>query len=230
MTASKVGEILQIDSQTAWDFIKDKHYAGRRPNIFKAFGWYIGGELVAVCTFGKPATGFLCRGICGIEYSSNVYELNRLVRVDWMTEPLSCFLGGVLKRLKKENWIVVSYSDTGMNHHGYIYQACNFLYTGKTRQRTDPYSHGKHARHTSCDKPGELREVRTSKHRYIYFCTNSKKLRKKWREALNYEVLPYPKGDNSNYRLGDVYYPALVNADKSVVDQGDKLVMRIETR
>ena len=28
--------------------------------------------------------------------------------------------------------IVISYSDSGVSHHGYIYQASNFIYTGTT--------------------------------------------------------------------------------------------------
>lgn len=98
-----------------------------------------GGVLVAVCTFGKPASPSLCDGICGKEHSKSVYELNRLCRVEDLTEPLSEFVSACLRRLRCENWIIVSYSDTGMHHNGYIYQACNFMYTGTTKQRTDKY-------------------------------------------------------------------------------------------
>ena len=76
-----------------------------------------------------------------------------------------------------------------MNHHGYIYQACNFLYTGCTKERTDKYvPNGKHARHYKESDQGKYRKVRSAKHRYVYFCTHDKKLKKKWIEALNYLV------------------------------------------
>lgn len=91
----------------------------------------------AVCTFSKPASHWLCIGVCGKKHSADVYELNRLCRTEDWKEPLSYFVAYCLRQLKKENWIVVSYSDTGMNHHGYIYQACNFIYTGCTKERTD---------------------------------------------------------------------------------------------
>ena len=171
------GSVEEIDYRTAVDFLLPRHYAGRIPTISKAFGWFGGGRLVAVCTFGKPASPFLCRGICGEQHAKSVYELNRLCRVDDWTEPLSQFVSACLRRLRAENWIVVSFSDTAMNHHGYIYQACNFIYTGCTKERTDKYvPNGGHSRHYKLSDQGEFRKVRSAKHRYVYFCTRDKKV------------------------------------------------------
>lgn len=213
------GRIIEIDYQTAVNFLLPKHYSGRIPSISIAYGWYDGETyteeyLKAVCTFGKPASPSLCKGICGEEYSHCVYELNRLCRTDDWNEPLSEFVGACLRRLRVFNWIIVSYSDTGMNHHGYIYQATNFLYTGKTKERTDKYTEGnKHSRHYSNDEQGEYRKIRTSKHRYVYFCTKNKKIKKEWLEHLDYPILPYPKGDNENYILGEYQKPILVKLE-----------------
>jgi len=33
--------------------------------------------------------------------------------------------------------VVVSYADTSQNHHGYIYQATNWIYTGLSAKRPD---------------------------------------------------------------------------------------------
>ncbi len=206
-----------------------KHYAGRKPQVTKAFGWYEDDELVAVCTFGKPASPQLCDGICGKEFSSSVYELNRLVRIEDFDGQLSQFIAGCLRELKKENWIVISYADSGMTHHGYIYQASNFLYTGCTKQRTDRYVEGKHSRHADFDNPKGIRQVRTAKHRYVYFCTSDKKLKRQWKEALNYPILPYPKGDNENYELGRVYSQVLIDKDKNIIHRENEYVMKITT-
>lgn len=207
------GKVLFLSSNEAWDFLKDKHYAGRKPSISKAFGWEIDGKLVAVCTFGKPASPTLCDGICGKEHSHSVYELNRLCRVDELTEPLSQFVSACLRRLRAENWIIVSYSDTGMHHNGYIYQACNFLYTGQTKERTDKWTpNGKHSRHYKNEEQGEYRVLRTAKNRYVYFATINKRQKKIWQECLNYPVMPYPKAENENYVLGDFQKPILVKA------------------
>ena len=205
------GNVLSITSQDAWEFLKPRHYAGRKPQISKAFGWFINNQLVAVCTFGKPASNTLCDGICGKQYSHCVYELNRLCRIDELNEPLSMFVSACLRRLRSYNWIVVSYSDTGMHHNGYIYQACNFLYTGQTKQRTDKYTEGnKHSRHYSNEEQGNLRKVRTAKNRYVFLATHSKALKKKWMSCLNYPILPYPKEENQNYILGEYQKPILV--------------------
>ena len=198
------GKVLFLSYKDACDFLLPRHYSGRKPVISKAFGWYIDTELVAVCSFGKPASPSLCKGILGGEYISNVYELNRLCRVENLNEQLSQFVGACLRRLCVEDWIIVSYADTGMNHNGYIYQACNFLYTGVTKKRTDKYTDGnKHSRHYDNSLQNGKRKVRTSKHRYVYFCTRNKNLKKEWRKKLAYKVEPYPKNENKNYILGD---------------------------
>lgn len=211
---SDKGLIKEITYKEAVDFLLPKHYSGRTPVVSKAFGWFFGDELCAVCTFGKPASPSLCTGICGMEYSDKVYELNRLCRVEYLSEPLSYFVSYCLRELKKEDWIIVSYSDAGMNHNGYIYQTCNFLYTGQTKQRTDKWTEGnKHSRHYSNEEQGKYRKVRTAKNRYVYFCTSSKRIKKEYMSALKYPILPYPKEENQNYVLGEYMKPILVSTE-----------------
>ncbi len=208
------GSIIYLDYKEAVDFLLPRHYSGRIPSISKAFGWEINGELKAVCTFGKPASPSLCTGVCGKEFSSNVYELNRLCRVDDFDMQLSQFVSSCLRRLRVENWIIVSYSDMAMEHHGYIYQACNFIYTGATKERTDKYvENGKHSRHYDKGAEEIYRIKRSSKHRYIFFCTFDKKLKKKWLQNLNYKIEEYPKGDNSNYNLGEYIKPIIIKKE-----------------
>ena len=122
--------ISEISYGDAVDFLLPRHYSGRKPCVSKAFGWVVDGELKAVITYGKPVNRCLCTGICGEEWSSHVYELNRMCRREEFHKPLSHFVSFTLNALKPLDWIIVSYSDTAMNHHGYVYQACNFLYTG----------------------------------------------------------------------------------------------------
>lgn len=227
MKNGKEYKLKELKYDEALAFIMPKHYAGRIPTISKAFGWFDKEKLVAVCTFGKPATPFICTGICGKEYSSNVFELNRLVRIEEFDGQLSEFVGACLRELCNLDWIIVSYSDTGMNHHGYIYQACNFIYTGCTKQRTDKYN-GKHARHGTDNKDG-IRSIRTAKHRYIYFCTKNKRLKRIWKSSLKYPICLYPKGDNNNYKLGDIYYPALIDKDNNLIIQEGKKVYSVDT-
>ena len=205
------GEIKSIDAKTAREFLLPLHYSGRTPSVSYAFGWYIQDRLVAVVTFGKPASNTLCFGVCGKEHSNQVFELNRLCRVDDLEDQLSSFVSACLRRLRGEHLIIVSYSDTEMKHHGYIYQACNFIYTGVTKERTDKYTEGnKHSRHYKEENQTGLRKVRSAKHRYIFFCTHNAKEKKEWMNKLKYPILPYPKGDNKNYILGQYLQPKIV--------------------
>lgn len=207
------GEVCYLQYQEAVNFLLPKHYSGRIPSISKAFGWYINNNLVAVCTFGKPASPSLCKGVAGEHNASSVYELNRLCRIDDLQEQLSSFVSACLRRLQNENWIIVSYADTEMSHNGYVYQASNFIYTGKTKERTDKYTEGnKHSRHYSNNKQNGLRKVRSAKHRYIYFATKDKKLKKQWLKDLMYPIENYPKGNNSNYKLGNYLQPKVIQA------------------
>ena len=201
-------EIREIKYSDTKDFILNKHYAQRMPSISFAYGLFKGDHMAGVLTIGKPASNSLCRGVCGSEYAHKVYELNRLITEDNLPKnTLSFFVGGVLKKLKDENLVIVSYADTGAGHNGYIYQATNFIYTGKTKQRTDKYTEGnKHSRHYTKDN-NHLRKVRTSKHRYIYFTNN----KKEWLKVLNYPIQDYPKGNNENYVLGERLKVAVIN-------------------
>lgn len=202
--------VKRIEYEDTKDFILNKHYAQRMPSISYAYGLFdINNEMVGVLTIGKPASHSLCIGLLGKDHSDMVYELNRLITIDGLEKNvLSFFVSSVLRDLKEENLAIVSYADEGMGHHGYVYQATNFIYTGKTKQRTDKYTPGnKHSRHYT-DKYNHLRKVRTSKHRYVYF-TKDKNLIKK----LNYKIEPYPKGKNKKYKLGERMKVKVINRE-----------------
>lgn len=220
--------IIEITYEEAVDFLLPRHYSGRKPVISKAFGWIENGILQAVITYGKPASPSICKGVCGEQYSNNVYELNRLCRRDEFDKPLSHLVGETLRRLKKENWIIVSYSDMAMNHNGYIYQACNFIYTGLSSPHADKYSednnHNRHAESYNV-KDDEFYIERSRKHRYIYFCTNNHKLKKEWQKHLCYKIESYPKGINKNYKLGEFIGKTIIN-NKT----GEKIELKNHTK
>lgn len=202
-------KVEQITYEETKDFILNKHYAQRMPSISWAFGLFKDDELKGVCTIGKPASAPLCKGILGQEYSHKVYELNRLVTVEGLEKNvLSFFVGRVLRNLKEHDLIIVSFSDEGAGHFGYIYQATNFIYTGKSKERTDKYMPGnKHPRHYT-EEFKHLRRVRTPKHRYVFFTKN-----KKLAQKMNYPILPFPKGENRNYVLGERLQTLILNTD-----------------
>jgi len=207
-------QVKEISYSDTKDFILNKHYAQRMPSITYAYGLYNQDMLCGVLTIGKPASHSLCVGVCGKEHHGKVFELNRLITKENLEKnALSYFVSQALKNLNQLDLVIVSYADEGMNHHGYIYQATNFIYTGKTKGRTDKYTEGnKHSRHYTNDNK-HLRKFRTPKHRYIYFTKKKSKLRKK----LKYQEEDYPKGDNKKYRLGERMKTKVINKDTAEV-------------
>ena len=192
-------KVLPIKPEESYPWILQKHYAKRIPQISYAFGLYEENQLMGVVTYGMPASPFLCIGVCGPEHRDVVIELNRLCLQDNKKNEASFLVANSLKQLHKPK-VVVSYADTAMGHVGYVYQACNFLFTGTTKERTDMAStSGGHSRHNSGDRT--QRVDRSAKHRYI-FIVGSKQQKKKFTELIRYDVLPYPKGDNKNYDAG----------------------------
>ena len=184
-------EVVQIPYSATKDWILNIHYAKRMPSISFAYGLYHYDEMVGMVSYGTPASPSLCKGICGEEHKHNVIELNRLVLKDNLPNQASFLVSRSLKLLPKPK-VVVSYADTAQDHAGIIYQACNFLFTGTTKARTDIAGQdGKHSRHHLGDRQNRIN--RSAKHRYVYFI-GSKKDKKTLRNALRYTIEDtYPK-------------------------------------
>lgn len=161
--------------------------------------------LEGVVTYGVPASPSLVVGLAGKENRNKVLELNRLaIRPGLNGENRASYLvSHSLKMLPNETY-VVSYADTGWTHIGYVYQACNFLYTGLSAKRVDTYQPtGKHSRNYDKENHSDLHQTRNPKHRYIYL-VGDKRTKKKMRAALRYKVFDkYPKGDERRYDTND---------------------------
>jgi hypothetical protein len=129
--------VKSIDTAQCKEWLLKKHYAKRLPSISYSFGLYnIENILQGILTFGMPPSSTLAESICGEDYSKIVLELNRLVVNDGLEKnALSYFVSNCLTMIPKPN-IIVSFSDANMGHNGYIYQACNFLYTGESSNIT----------------------------------------------------------------------------------------------
>ncbi len=183
-------KIERISYQSTKPFILDIHYARRMPSISYAFGLFNNNLLIGIVTYGSPASYTLCKGIAGIENKPNVIELNRLVLKNNLKNEASFLVANSLKLLPKPK-IVVSYADSEQNHIGYVYQACNFYFTGTSKPRTDSAGKdGQHHRHHIGDKT--IRTKRSAKHRYVYLVGNKTQI-KNLKSCLNYPILKYPK-------------------------------------
>ena len=206
-------EVMPIKHEECAEWLLKIHYAKRIPLIMHSFGLYVDKKLDGIITYGLPASPSLCVGICGEDHRHLVLELNRLCLLNNKKNQASFLVGNSLKLLPKPS-IVVSYADTSMNHNGYIYQATNFIYTGLSAKRTEwrirnsnRHSRTLTAQHTleeMQNNPDKFYRLdRPQKHRYIYFL-GDKKQKKEMLSKLNYEIVPYPKGDNKRYETDHI--------------------------
>ena len=183
--------VQRVSYNATKPFIIGIHYAKRMPMVSHAFGLHLKNDLVGIVTYGSPASPSLCTGVAGIENKQKVLELNRLVLKNNLKNEASFLVSQSLKLLPKPK-LIVSYADTKQNHVGYIYQACNFYFTGTTKPRTDMAAEdGKHSRHHKGDRTKRVH--RSAKHRYVYLVAN-KQDKKKLKQDLKYPILNYPKG------------------------------------
>jgi len=212
MSIKDLYHVERISFSDCKEWILYKHYAHRIPSISYAFGLFDNDNILqGVCTFGRCAFPEM-ELICGDEYKDEVIQLNRLIVNQSEKNMTSFFISQCFKKIT-EHKIILSYSDINQNHHGYIYQATNFLYTGITNPGMETYtvSGGEGCikdmtrryffkATTVYNQKWNILKITKGgcKHRYIYFI-GTKKEKKEMRSALKYEVQPYPKGDNKNY-------------------------------
>ena len=191
------------------EWVLHKHYAHRIPPISHSFGLYRGGFLEGVITFGPPASHDLIVGAMGEEYTFKFVELNRLVVNDGLPRnALSYFVSQALKMLPRP-LVIISYADSGMGHHGYIYQATNWIYTGLSKPHQDYLPEGNtgaHPRTISQESVEELRKKhnlvkveRARKHRYFMFLGDKRQIRQMKKDLKFPVVKEYPKGRNKRY-------------------------------
>ena len=194
------------------------------PPISYSFGLFDKNNvLIGICTYGRPMAHPLIKNAFGGLFQDCFYKLNRLCVNDGLPKnTLSYFVSQTLKMLPKP-MVIVSYADTSWNHHGYIYQATNWLYTGLSVPFKDYMVKGYEHMHggsimdmvgRSDGKEGHLDKVkllkekfgeenvymidRPQKHRY-FMLLGDKRQKKQMLKALAYPIQQYPKGDNKRY-------------------------------
>jgi hypothetical protein len=124
-------KMVVSNNKEVWPLVRDFHYSKKMPGVPRfCFGW----EQTRGCSPGLKAT-VIYGHPSGIGWPKDCLELQRLVRVDNFTEPLSKFLSWSVRWLKRETkWgFIVSYADIQHGHYGGIYQATGFIYVAKRK-------------------------------------------------------------------------------------------------
>lgn len=203
-------KIEPIGYKTAMMMVVSSHYLHRRAPCSYSFGLIERDteRVVGVVTYGKPASHWLCIGLCGKEEEASVIELTRLWIEDGTPKNVESFLiGNTIKKVPHH--IIVSFAERDMGHVGTVYQATNWIYTGLSDRHVQWEIEGvdsKHCRHVF-DKYGGVKKAkeilgdkmkrteRPRKHRYVFFNCNKRRKRELLKK-LRYPIEPYPKLNN----------------------------------
>jgi hypothetical protein len=224
MSIKKKYTVAPIDSYECKEWLLYKHYAHRIPSISFAFGLMNENKhLQGIVTYGKPMASPLIKTCFNGEYQDVFFELNRLVINEGLEKnALSFLVSNSLKMLPKP-MVIVSYADISQGHHGYIYQATNWYYSGLSAKFQDYMVKGYEHLHPSSileiigrredldkdvNRVEELKKrfgeenvytiERTQKHRYFFFL-GDKRTTQEMKRKIKYASQPYPKGDNKKY-------------------------------
>ena len=181
------------------------HYSGVIPvgKLVKIGAWE-DGKYIGVVIFGRGANNNMLK-----PFGLNADQGCELVRIALTTHksPVSKIMALAIKFLAKSNKglkLVVSYADADQNHHGGIYQATNWIYTGLMNagsmgafiingKKTHPKSvHSKGVKQNINEVRKHLDRNATvfytkGKHRYLM------SLDKETKESILTLAKPYPK-------------------------------------
>jgi hypothetical protein len=179
-------------------------------------------ELAGVACFG-PGPGRSSNDLCGPELRQYAVALERGACVHWAHEHAGSFLVSRACALahKDHGWrIFYAYADVTAGEIGTIYQACNWLYVGRstgrgatgrwtfiekaTGKKWSTKSLRAFCKARNMDSATHIRGLRTNpgweavlipdKHRYVHF-EGDRRQRRELRHALKYMAQPFPKRD-----------------------------------
>ena len=195
----RVGEL-----RPAVALVREFHYSHRSPSNIQFVGTFHQpcGQVVAAVFFSIPPT----------RWRERVFELSRLVRHEDHRPSLSQLISLAVRAIQRDRLIdlLVSYADAAAGHHGGIYQACSWHYTGQRSPSMDGLViNGQFVPGRSCNStygtrsPTKLRllhpdwtiEPHYDIGKHLYWRSLSKTGLQK-ADRLKLRRLPYPKPDH----------------------------------
>jgi hypothetical protein len=145
-------EFREVSLRECVPLLVEHHYSHKCPkNVKLTFAdlQYSPRKPLACCTFSGPNGRF--------ENFSGILELTRLVRIPDYDLPLTRLISKAMGyiRSKKSADLLISLADAEEDHHGGIYQACSWVYSGMRDERLDGFN-----------IDGQFVPARTCNHRY----------------------------------------------------------------
>ncbi len=117
-----------------WPLIRDHHYSKRMPSVIlhcyciREPGGLFGdtGRIIAGIIFSIPST----------QWKEKVIELSRLIKIPKPNIPLSSLIAFACQQLKlRGGHLLISYADWDQYHHGGVYQASGWHFSGINKPR-----------------------------------------------------------------------------------------------
>jgi len=149
------------------------HYSKCLPvgKLVKIGAWE-NGKFIGVVIFGRGANNNMLKPF-SLEQDDGC-ELVRIALTKHVT-PVSKIMAFAIRFLKKSQaglQLIVSYADPEQGHHGGIYQACNWIYTGPSDKAVKVFYKGKWSHKKTVDDAGVNqanlpKKVVSGKHRYL---------------------------------------------------------------
>ena len=129
--------VAYVDHNTARIAVERWHYSRTMPTgkLIK-FGVWEHDLCVGVIVYGRGATPHLA-GSFGVD-QTEIAECVRIAMLDGHDTPVSQALMAtvrVLRRTQPDIRVLVSFADIEQDHHGGVYQAANWVYTGTTGEQ-----------------------------------------------------------------------------------------------
>jgi hypothetical protein len=213
--------VREITYDEARNVILANEWLGNMGTTEFSFGLYFSEHLAGVACFGRTAGTQVAGSICGAEHAHRVATFCRGACVHWAHPHSASFLiNAACREMTEKGYnIFVAYSDPAAGEIGTVYQASNWLYCGNTnptekfrtpdgktydgrqihcltRDRTAGTMKYKRSRAEQkqllMDEGCEFFRDAGRKHRYVGIY-GDRRIKRTLREALRWEVLPYPK-------------------------------------
>jgi hypothetical protein len=216
MSIKKKYQVKSIESYLCNEWLLKKHYLKRKTSFSYSFGLFDNSVLVGILTFGNAIPLTMKKSLFGKDYMNFVFELNRLCTNDDLDKNANSFFVSQSFKLLPKPLIIVSYADKSFGHTGYIYQACNFIYTGESHTQMDwklkgfEHLHSRTLMDEFAFQPDRIKKLkekygddlyqvkREPKHRYVYIIADKNQKKKIMTNKL-FQIQPYPKGENKRY-------------------------------
>jgi hypothetical protein len=153
-------EIRRVSLDDACNFYRRYHYAGGVANSATSFGVFLAHSVDMLCcvSFTTPCSENVRASVFGEEFKSHVAELGRLSIKEGVKMSASMIVPAVIEAYRADReargltpiWALISFADSTQGHHGGVYQAMSWVYTGESRNHANTY----------IDEAGRLRHSR----------------------------------------------------------------------